>query len=304
MSGIEAREITPNSAVQDLVEARGGSISSYTSYSGGAEMGWSLFLPPYLRTDTPLLTAAGHLGEEFAYYPVALAAMKEGVPTIVTGQAKAQEMRKAIHPAHLFHPERLQAQLICRVIKDLTAIEGIERVNAAGHSKSGGPVLDSADRHPEQFESVAVWGSSGMNKHGIVSLALRTPELGIEAWHERDRLYKNFQPILGEAAMIFAGYVLQNSLRIAGETIAVSRSYNRGKLRSVRKKTPTGAMVFENDGYFKPAEVARKIAGIVDVFKELKGVGHLAPQTHPAEVVEAQLEIIEDFRSNRRAIAA
>lgn len=303
MSNSEFCRIEPNVAIREHVEASGASIISFTSYSGGGEMGASLILPRRLSSDTPLLTTSGHLGEEFAYIPPAMAAVEEGIAVVVTGQAKSQDIRQAARPAHAFHPERLQAQLLCKVVRDLKS-EGIERVDGTGHSKGGCAVVGAAVRCPDRFKSVTLWGSAGTSKHGLLSLLARTPRVGREVWSERDRLQANFEPILGESAKIFVSYLINNALRVAGETVAVTRSNTRETLRLLSREVPTGAMVYQNDGFFKPEEVAKKILGIVHDFRELPDVGHLAPQTHPKEVIAAQLEMLEIYEDHPLPVAA
>lgn len=296
MKSPEVQQATPPESIKRLIVANDGAIKSFTSYSGGAEMGWSLITPRGTYEDVPLLITTGYLGEEFAYIPAAVAALKAGKPTILTGQAKAQDLVQALRPAHLLHPERLQPQLVCRVIKDAASEEDIEQVDGVGHSKGGSAIIDAGIRFPNGFRSVTLWGSSGVSRHGLVSLLLKSPEVAGEVVGQRQQLFKNFEPFMYDGAKTFGSYVLGNSFRVATEGIAVSRSYRKDSLKWLSKMTCTGAMVFEDDPYFKPAEVARKIAGIVQIFKELRGMGHLGPQTHPDEVIEAQLEMLDEYQ--------
>jgi|GEM_PF-5710575 len=278
------------------------SIVSDTSYTGGSKSDWTLSTPAGVSNPPVLMIVGGYLGSEFLYTPIAEAAVNADLAVVTMDPPRSQKADRALNPAHLTHPERLLGQMVRRIVIDLNESHGVASVHATGHSMGGPAVIAAAERLPERFESVTLWGSAGVSKHGAVLLGSRTPEIIAEAWGGRDQLKNHFAPDVSTALRSLAlccKYVTLNPIRTASEALAVSRSDSSHILKRLRQLgVKTGALAFQDDPYFRADEVAAKIAGIVDVFKVLSSTGHIAPQLFPELVMKAQSQILKEYEAD------
>lgn len=280
-------------------------IDEHTAHTGWAESHWSYHHAEDRIRSNPIVIVGGYLGVEAAYFPVATELVKRGIDVITIDPPRAQRLDHALHPAHLLHPERLLAQVTCRVVKQAVDEygdeKGFQQVDSAGHSMGGPGSVYAARRHPKLFNSVTLWGPAGASEHGIASLAARIPEVAGEAVEGRDRLRDNFEP---RDALSFVKYIIANPLRTATEAIAVSRSDIQLDLKWLGHAGVKRAMMaLKRDGFFKPNEIAARIAGYIDFWTELD-LGHIAAQTHPNEVAQEQAEILDKIDSADSALAA
>lgn len=267
-------------------------IDEHIARTGHAEAHWTYHHAPDKQYERPLVIVGGYFGIEAAYRPVATAAANQGLDVITIDPPRKQRADHAFHPDHLLHPERLLAQMTCRVVKNACDIYGIQSVDGAGHSMGGPGVTHAARRCPDRFHSITLWGSAGVSEHGLWQLASRVPAVASEAYGALPQLVRNFP--LG-TALSFLRYITTNPERTLGEAIAVSRSNIVQDIKVLGSLgVATAAMLYKKDGFFKPHEVAAKIAGSVDALEELN-YGHLAPQTHPDEVVKAQVKILRSL---------
>ena len=112
----------------------------HVSRTGRAQSHWTYYHAPHRTLPGRLLIIGGLGGVESAYTPVAKHIAHGGLDTITMNLPTYQHSHHQYHRDHLLHPERLLAQMVRRITRDIKAEYGDEPVDAAGHS-TGAPAI-------------------------------------------------------------------------------------------------------------------------------------------------------------------
>ena len=267
----------------------------HISRTGRAQSHWSYYPAPNRTQPGRLLIVGGLGGVESAYANVAENLAQNGLDTFTMNLPTYQHIHHQYHRDHLFSPERLLAQVVRRVVRDIKIEYGDEPVDAAGHSTGGPAIAQAADFDNELLHSITLWQPAGITKGGVVRLGSRIPEVLWNGFKARDQLRQNLSARTPELAREYVGYGVNYPRRIL-EAAAVCRSDIREPLtRVVEAGVKVAAVLVRNDAFFHADEAMRTLERIGGIRAFLMNGCHLLPQANPMGLSEQQLEIQEAF---------
>lgn len=262
----------------------------------GEELPYTLEVPENVIDEVPLVIIKGYCGIPPAYKPLRRWTARYGKPAITYRTPRAQPWQREFHPLHALHPDRLHSQAAGAVIKDVHGRYGFDNFDGFLHSMGGWTGTGTAEHMPERFRTLVFAGSVGLNGHTLGSLGRRLPSY----------LWRDLLPSIGNvqlerdtrAFLHVLDYIFRNPLRTAREALGVSQCDIRERVRILGSLgIKTAGLQFGADGFFYPHEVASHAENVFDVFRviEDRWATHEAPQTHPKEVAETTLSIIDEL---------
>lgn len=270
----------------------------HVSRTGRAQSHWSFYPAPNRTMPGRLLIVGGLGGVESAYANVAEEVAQAGLDAVTMNLPTYQHSHHQYHKEHLFSPERLLAQMVRRIARDIKLEYGDEPIDATGHSTGGPAITQAAHFDSELFHSITLWQSAGITKGGIARLGLRIPSVALNGLRARTQLRNNLMPRTNTLAREYGNYAINYPRRML-EAIAVCKSDIREPLaRVVEAGTKVAAVLANRDAFFPPDEATRTLEGIGGILTSRMDGCHLLPQTHPLELAEQQLQIHETFYSD------
>jgi hypothetical protein len=159
----------------------------------------------------------------------------------------------------------------------------------SAHSMGGRAATETALAVPEQIQSVMYKASIGFGAPNFWDPgSLDFPKLLSEIHR-----YFREEPNIGPQHLFESvAYFGRNPLRAMAEVVtSLATSLEPGVRRLRDNGIHTGYLGFELDPLVHCATATRRAATCVDAVRILPGVGHLAPQSHPAETVAAVREL-------------
>jgi pimeloyl-ACP methyl ester carboxylesterase len=255
-----------------------------------------------VKDPVPLILVPGYGGIKPAYRELRKAVVSNGKPAVTFRPPRSQEKFAALHPRHFLHPERLLAQAVLAITKDLLSVDGdsndYEQVDTAGHSMGGPAVVNAALVRPERFRTVTAMAAAGLDGHSLNDMRQRAPAVF------RDEILPSFRDIKVRkdyrAVRHMAHYVARNPWRTAAEGLAVGSGDIRYKVTEIgRLGVKTAALQFASDRFFPVDGVAAHSAGRFDLFRVFPDpdANHMWPQLQPEAVGDELVDIVDTLQS-------
>lgn len=273
-------------------------VRQHVTRTGGAVIKYTVERPAVVEDPVPLLIVPGYGGIKPAYRELRKAVVQNGKTAVTFKPPRTQERFAALHPRHFLHPERLLAQAVLAISKDLIEIYGdeqdFEQIDAAGHSMGGPGVINAAMVRPRRFRTVTSVAGAGLDGHTLLDMAQRAPGV----------FSGEFVPSItdirvrkdGRAIRDMAHYVGRNPWRTAAEGLAVGSGDVRDKVTVIGMLgVKTAALQFANDHFFPIEGVREHSEDRFDLFREFPdpNANHMWPQLQPEAVGNELINIVE-----------
>ncbi len=267
----------------------------HVSRTGRAQSHWSHYSAPNRTMPGRLLIVGGLGGVESAYANVAESLAQNGLDTVTMNLPTYQHAHHQYHRDHLLSPERLLAQMVRRVVRDIKLEYGDEPVDAAGHSTGGPAITQAADFDNDLLHSITLWQTAGLTRGGVVRLGSRIPGVIWNGLKARNQLRQNLSSRATDLAREYVGYT-KNYPRRALEAIAVCQSdISEPLTRVVEAGIKVAAVVAKSDAFFHPEETLSTLERIGGIQSFLMNGCHLLPLADPEGLTEQQIEIHGSF---------
>jgi len=282
-------------------------ISQGYTRIGGTAIKYTYERPMTTEDPVPLLLVPGYGGIKPAYKELRKSVVDIGKPAITFKAPRTQERFAALHPKHFFHPERLLAQSVIAITRDIIERGGdsneFEQVDTAGHSMGGPAVVNAGLVHPELFRSVTTVASAGLDGHTLKDMRDRAPAVifgEILPMVKDIKICKDYRTV-----QHMVHYVARNPWRTAAEGLAVGSGDIRDKVTHLGSLgVRTAALQFENDHFFPVEGVREHSADRFDIFRVFSdpNANHMWPQLQPDAVADELVEIINELKSKEKPV--
>lgn len=277
---------------------------------GGATIRYTLEKPQATDDQIPLILVPGYGGIKPAYRELRKAVVSGGKAAVTFKPPRAQEKFAGLHPKHALHPERLLAQAVLGVSRDVIMRngekDGYNQVDTAGHSMGGPAVVNAGLVAPKMFRSAILMGAAGLDGHTLRDMRERAPSVLREEVLpslNQMRVKKDVRSVRN-----IVEYVARNPWRTLAEGLAVGSGDIRDKVSRIGELgIRTATQQYAQDRFFPEAGVREHSASRFDYYHVFPDpeAGHMAPQMQPEAVGEDLLDILAVLhQSERPAIAA
>lgn len=264
-------------------------IQQGTVQAAHASIRYAFEWPEDVIDPIPLLLVPGFGGIKPAYRALRKAVVQNGKPAITFHPPRTQRRFAGLHPAHLFHPEKLLAQSTNAVARDVRDRHGdrrgFDRIDGAGHSMGGPGLMNAAFFHPEFYRVLVAMASAGLDGHNVVDMGRRLPGVvrGDLTIPPHEHVRRNVRTVKNGAH-----YVLRNPLRTVTEGYAVASGDIRPTVRALGDLgvVQLAALQFPADRFFPLEKVREKSADLFHDFREHPdpNATHEWPQEDPEGV--------------------
>lgn len=271
---------------------------------GGAAIKYTYERPVEATDPVPLIVVPGYGGIKPAYRELRKAVVQHGKPAVTFRPPRSQERFAGLHPKHFLHPERLLAQSVTAITRDMLNQHGVEhqfdQVDSVGHSMGGPAVVNAALVHPGWYRSVTAMGAAGLDGHTLKDMGKRAPAVF------RDEIIPALSDVRDRrdrrAVRDMGLYVWSNPWRTLAEGLAVGSGDIRDKVSHLGALgLRTAALQFPKDRFFPVEGVREHSADRFSIFRVFpdKEANHMWPQLEPEAVAEELINIIHKVNSDR-----
>lgn len=270
---------------------------SGVSRTGCAESSWTLHKAPERLVDGRFLIIGGFCGLEKAYYPLAEELTALGADVVTMDLPTYQLWHHQYQKEHFLKPERLLAQMTLRIINDVNNAHGTEQVNALGHSTGGPGSAHAAERKPELFNSIILAQPAGTAENGVIRIASRAPQVGLEGFKRAQLLFRNLHPYSRDLGVGYLKYA-RNMPRRVMEMVAVCQSDIVPNIKRVQSAGVNVAMILaRHDKFFRLEEIIARVDGLVEESNiKLLDECHLVEMSHPEKVARGAVDLVQGFK--------
>lgn len=256
---------------------------------------YTLEEPLYPTDKTAKLIVPGLFGIKPVYEDLAHQMAISGQRAISIRPMRKPSWRNELHPDHLFHPLRLSSQSVWAVMREIRRTHDVDDFDLLAHSMGGPTAIEVAQRKPKYIRTIILAGSAGLDGHNLLTLAAKLPAAAHDTISallkiENDKKIRVARHILH--------YLLQNPVRTATETIAVSNCNIKDGVQRVRDLgIKVGRLQFVLDHFFPLENITEDDQQNVDLFHifHVPSADHLAPITHPTEVAQTNKAMLEEL---------
>ena len=275
---------------------------------GGAVVKYTYERPMDVDDPVPLLLVPGYGGIKPAYRDLRKAVVSGGKPAVTFKPPRAQERFAALHPKHFMHPERLLAQSVLAISRDLIDKDGVKsgynQLDTAGHSMGGPAVVNAGLIHPERFRTVTAMAAAGLDGHTLRDMRVRAPAV------LREEILPSIQDIHVRrdfrAVRDVVHYVARNPWRTVAEGLAVGSGDIRDKVTMLGSLgVQTAALQFASDRFFPEEGVREHSADRFNLYRVFPDpeANHMWPQLEPEAVADELVDIVNTLQSQRFSAA-
>lgn len=250
----------------------------------GARIRFTHLIPSIQTDEVPVGIVNGFCGTESAYKQLAVELALQGREVFYIRPPRTQTPFMAMRPDHIRDVLKLQSQATWSVMRAIRSYTGHDLYDLYGHSM-GVPITTKTALHkPNNVRSIVLAGGAGQNGQnsfrGMVRKSIDVARNDVVRGHKD--IIRHVHP--GVMALDTAHHVLRRPDRTVREGFTVARIDDRPTLRKLKDMpVRVGAILFEQDGYFKPDEVLAVSGHLFDAIQVTPEATHIYPQDHPEE---------------------
>lgn len=253
---------------------------------------YSLQIPVEPHDDTVEIHVNGLAAAKPPYRGVRKASASMGQISVSLRPARGTVVQDLLAPRTLFHTEELASESVLAVMDDIDRRFGLSRVKLRSHSMGGRTGVAVAEAAPERVDHITLVNAAGLEEHSLLVMMSRLARFfKNDILPHRSLLYQEFHD--PQVTIDIMRYILQNPLRTIAEAISISEADIRERVRRLIGLQGIAVSIIdaEYDSLVSNKGVEASLGGDVMHYAMLNNpeIGHLGPQTHPTEMVDAYM---------------
>jgi pimeloyl-ACP methyl ester carboxylesterase len=249
---------------------------------------YTLEVPSEADDDTLEIHVNGLAAAKPSYRGVRKASAQTGQISTSIRPARGTTVNDLMHAKSLLRTEAFASESVFAVMDDIERRFGLSDVKLRSHSMGGRAGVAVAEAVPERIKNLTLVNAAGLEPQSLIAMIARLPAfVNGELIPNMDMLYQEFHE--PQVAIDFIRYNLQNPLRTGVETLSICRADIRDRVRQLGARGVAVSIIDAQSDKLVPNKSVEGTLGNDVMYYSMhpnSKIGHLGPQTHPAEMVE------------------